>query len=169
MTEENRTRWGRIIFFVARLGLAGIFLVAAYAKLKPVLPGPWSFASIKSSLAMFALQVDSYQFLSPSRVNVVAHVLPPLELFLGLWLVSGILSWLSTAITTLLVAGFFSLTIRTYAMGLEISCGCFGPGGKLGKMTIVRDGSFLVLALVATIGAFWSYRMRKATASARAD
>jgi hypothetical protein len=169
MTEESRFRWGRILFLAARVGLAAIFLVAAYAKLKPVLPGPWSFASIKSSLAMFALQVDSYQILSPSRVNVVAHVLPPLELFLGLWLLIGIASPFSTAITTLLVAGFFSLTIRTYAMGLEISCGCFGPGGKLGKMTIVRDGSFLVLALVATIGAFWSYRVHKTTASARAD
>jgi uncharacterized membrane protein YphA (DoxX/SURF4 family) len=169
MTEESRFRWGRILFSVARVGLAAIFLVAAYAKLKPVLPGPWSFASIKSSLAMFALQVDSYQILSPSRVNVVAHVLPPLELFLGLWLLIGIASPFSTAITTLLVAGFFSLTIRTYAMGLEISCGCFGPGGKLGKMTIVRDGSFLVLALIATIGAFWSHRIRKSTVSARAN
>lgn len=164
MTDKSGYRWGHCLLLAGRLALAAIFLAASYAKLKPVLAGSWSVDSIKSSLAMFALQVDSYQMLSAARVSAVAHILPPVELFLGLWLLSGIALRYSSVIATALIAGFFSLTIRTYAMGLEISCGCFGPGGKLGKLTIVRDGSFLALAIAVTAGAFWSYRKRPASA-----
>jgi len=150
----------RVLVILGRLGLAGIFLVAAYAKLKPQLNFPWSLASIKTSLDMFALQVDSYQMLSPGRVSLVAHVLPPLEFFLGIWLLSGLLPRISSVLTTALIAAFFSLTIRTYRAGLEISCGCFGPGGKLGIGTIFRDGSFLALALFVMVGTFFLFRGR---------
>jgi hypothetical protein len=32
-------------------------------------------------------------------------------------------------------------------------------------MTIVRDGSFLVLALAVTFGAFWSHRLRQSASA----
>jgi hypothetical protein len=44
--------------------------------------------------------------------------------------------------------------VRSYRMGLEINCGCFGPGERLGPVTLLRDGSLLALALAVTIGAF---------------
>ena len=71
---------------------------------------------------MFGMQVDSYQLLSPSMVNFVAHTLPPFELFLGIWLLSGVLLPLSSLITTVLLGGFFSVMVRSYRMGLEINC-----------------------------------------------
>ena len=154
MPTNSRLRWVKIGVVLGRTVLAVIFLVAAYAKMKPQISLPWSLASTKTSLAMFALQVDSYQMLGPGYVSFIAHLLPPLELFLGLWLLSGLFARFSSVITALLIAGFFSLTIRTYARGLEISCGCFGPGGKLGVGTILRDGSFLALALAVAIGSF---------------
>ena len=89
-TTENRGGLGPILLIVGRLVLAGIFLFAAYAKLKPQAAMPWSGASIRTSLSMFAMQVDSYQLLPPQLVSPVAHFLPPFELFLGLWLLSGI-------------------------------------------------------------------------------
>jgi putative oxidoreductase len=154
MSDEARGKLGRILLLVGRVALAVIFLAAAYAKLKPQGAMPWSAASVRTSLAMFAMQVDSYQLLPEERVNFVAHTLPPFELLLGLWLLSGIGLRFSSLITTLLLGGFFSVMVRTYAMGLEVSCGCFGPGEQLGVKTLVRDGSLLALSLAVMIGAF---------------
>jgi len=146
---------------MGRVALAAIFLVAAYAKLKPQGGMQWSHASVKTSLAMFAMQVDSYQLLPVNAVNFVAHALPPFELFLGLWLLSGIALRLSSMVTTLLLGGFFTVMVRTFALGLEVSCGCFGPGETLGVRTLIRDGSLLALSLAVTFGAFWIRRSRR--------
>ena len=123
---------GRILLIVGRLALAAIFLFAAYAKLKPQAAMPWSGASIRTSLSMFAMQVHSYQLLPPQLVSPAAHFLPLFELFLGLWLLSGIWLRYSALVTTLLLGAFFAMMVRTYRMGLEINCGCFGPGNGWG-------------------------------------
>jgi uncharacterized membrane protein YphA (DoxX/SURF4 family) len=109
---------------------------------------------------MFAMQVDSYQLLPPQLVSPAAHFLPIFELFLGLWLLSGVWLRYSSLVTTLLLGAFFAMMVRTYRMGLEINCGCFGPGERLGPKTLLRDGSLLALALAVTIGAFLLRRKR---------
>lgn len=154
MSNAAPTSFGRILLLLGRVALAAVFLVAAYAKLKPQGGMPWSPASVNISLAMFAMQVDSYQMLPVNAVNFVAHALPPFELFLGLWLLSGIALRFSSLITTLLLGGFFSVMVRTFALGLEVSCGCFGPGEQLGTKTLLRDGALLALSLAVFIGAF---------------
>lgn len=157
---ENRGRWGPILLIVGRIALAAVFLLAAYAKLKPQTAMPWSEASVKTSLAMFAMQVDSYQLLPPQQVRHVAYLLPMFELGLGLWLLSGVWLRYSSVATTLLLGAFFAMMVRTYRMGLEINCGCFGPGERLGPKTLLRDGSLLAFALAVTIGAFLVHRRR---------
>jgi uncharacterized membrane protein YphA (DoxX/SURF4 family) len=161
-TNETRGSVARMLLILGRLALAAIFLVAAYAKLKPQAAVPWSSSSIKTSLSLFAMQVDSYQLLPPRLVSPVAHLLPPFELFLGLWLLSGVLLPCSALVTTLLIAAFFATQVRTYRAGLEINCGCFGPGERLGPKTLLHDGAFLALAVAVTIGAFMLRRNRRA-------
>jgi uncharacterized membrane protein YphA (DoxX/SURF4 family) len=163
MAENSKGRSWRALLLLARIALAGIFLVAAYAKLKPQADGPWSIGSVKTSLSMFAMQVDSYQLLPESQVNLAAHFLPPFELLLGLWLLSGIALRYSSLLTTILLAGFFTVMVRTFALGLEINCGCFGPGERLGPRTLIRDGSLLTISLVVTAGAFLLRRGRSVT------
>jgi uncharacterized membrane protein YphA (DoxX/SURF4 family) len=162
MNDTSRGTSGRVLLLLGRLALAAIFIVAAYAKMRPQGTTPWSIPSVKTSLLLFAMQVDSYQLLSSSQANLVAHLLPFIELFLGCWLLSGL--WLrgSTLATTLLLTGFFGLMVRTYAMGLEINCGCFGPGERLGPKSLLRDGTMLALSIAVTIGAFLIAR-RKST------
>jgi len=160
MAESSRSRIGRILLLVGRLGLAGIFLLAAYAKLKPQVPGPWSVGSVKTSLSMFAMQVDSYQLLSASAADFVAHTLPFFELFLGIWLLSGIAVRLSAIASTLLLGGFYATLIRTYMLGLEINCGCFGPGERLTLGRLALEGLMIVLSLSVTIGAFIAARKK---------
>lgn len=163
MTAAASSKTLRILLIIGRLALAAIFLVAAYAKLRPQGGMRWSPASIRTSLSMFALQVDSYQLLPSSAVTRVAHFLPPFELFLGLWLLSGFAFRYSALATSFVIAGFFALVVRTYAMGLEINCGCFGPGEQLGKMTVLRDGFFLALTIAITVGAFLVHRRHGAS------
>jgi uncharacterized membrane protein YphA (DoxX/SURF4 family) len=149
---------GRILLHIGRLALAVVFVVAAYAKLKPQIPVPWSIDSIKISLSMFAMQVDSYQLLPPSQVIRVAHFLPLFELFLGLWLLSGVALRLSSLVTTFTLAGLLALQVRTYALGLSINCGCFGPGEQLGPKTVLHDSGFVAVSFAVTVGAFLLHR-----------
>jgi uncharacterized membrane protein YphA (DoxX/SURF4 family) len=150
----SRENSRRIFVLIGRLALAAAFLFAAYAKLKPQAAMPWSMASVRTSLSMFAMQVDSYQLLSPRAVSAAAHLLPFIELVLGLWLLTGLWVRYSSLFATLLLGGFFALMVRTYSAGLEINCGCFGPGEKLGVWSLLRDGSLLAFSLAVTVFAF---------------
>jgi membrane protease YdiL (CAAX protease family) len=79
---------------------------------------------------------------------------------------SGIALRYSALVTSLLLGVFFGVMVRSYFLGLEINCGCFGPGERLGPMTLLRDGSLLALALGVTIGAFLMHRRRGTSSSA---
>ena len=89
---------------------------------------------------MFAMQVDSYQLLPPQLVSPAAHFLPLFELFLGLWLLSGVWLRYSSLVTTLLLGAFFAMMVRTYRMGLDINCGCFGPATDWGRRRFYATG-----------------------------
>jgi putative oxidoreductase len=157
---KHPTSGGRILLLLGRVALAIIFIYAAYAKFKPQTSTPWSAASLRVSISMFAMEVDSYQLLPTWGVNLVAHFLPPFELLLGLWLLAGIALRFSSLVTALLLAGFFAGLTRAYLLGQEISCGCFGPGERIGPQRLVIEGIFLALALGVTIGAFLVHRRK---------
>jgi len=163
---KSQTSAGRILLIIGRVVLAAIFIYAAYGKMKPQGSMGWSVGSVRVSLSMFAMEVDSYQLLPTWGVNLVAHALPPFELFLGLWLLSGIALRYSSVITTALLAVFFGLLIRAYAMGQQISCGCFGPGEQIGPKRLLIEGGFFALAVAVTIGAFLVHRRRSMPVSA---
>jgi uncharacterized membrane protein YphA (DoxX/SURF4 family) len=161
MTNNARWGWGRILLLVGRLALAAIFIFAAYAKMKPQGGLPWSPASVRTSLSMFAMGVDSYQMVPAWAVSPLAHWLPPFELALGLWLLSGIALRISSLVSTLLICVFFTAMTSAYERGLTISCGCFGPGAQIGPKRLIEEGlTFFPLALAVTIGAFLIHRKR---------
>jgi uncharacterized membrane protein YphA (DoxX/SURF4 family) len=154
MNEESNRGLGRILLIIGRIALAAVFLYAVYGKTKPMTPGAWSVSSMRTSLLMFAMEIDSYQMLPENLVSPTAHAVPAVELLVGLLLLSGLyLRWVGTA-TTVLLAVLFGVMVRAYALGLEINCGCFGPGERLGPASLLRDGSLLALSLAITIGAF---------------
>lgn len=159
-SKGSKRKVGRILLVLGRILLAAVFLFSAYTKLKPPVGMSWSVRSVKISLSMFAFEVEPYQLLPPWAVTFVAYSLPPFELFLGLWLLSGVALRYSSIITTLLLAGFFSVVVRTYIRGIVIPCGCFGSDEPLGPATIIRDGLLLALSLGVTVGAFLTCRKR---------
>jgi len=152
---SNGKKWGRVLLLLGRVALGIVFIVAAYMKMKPQPAMVWSLASVETSLSMFAMGVDSYQILPPWAVSLVAHWLPPFELILGLWLLSGLALRASSVVAALMICGFFAAMISAYQRGLTISCGCFGPGEQIGPKRLIEEGLMLLpLALAVCIGAF---------------
>jgi len=169
MADLPRLRGGLVLVTVGRLVLGLILLYAAYAKLHPAPGDSWSISSIRISLMLFALQVDSYRLLPPWAVLLLARTLPFAELALGLLLVLGWGLRYVAAATSLLLLVFFAVMLRTYHVGLQINCGCFGPNERLGVMTLIRDGLLLALAFAITLGAFLRARTQASLASAAPD
>ncbi|HKW89010.1 MAG TPA: MauE/DoxX family redox-associated membrane protein [Candidatus Acidoferrales bacterium] len=160
-----RAKLDRTLLLIGRLGLAVIFLLAAYGKLRPQEAVPWTLASLKitpSSLAIsstfFAMQIDSFQLLPDWAVTPFAHTLPWVEFAVGVLLLSGLGLRYVSILASLLIALFFGVVVRTYALHIAINCGCFGPNEKLGPWSIARDGLMLALAVAVTIGAFVIHR-----------
>jgi hypothetical protein len=50
--------------------------------------------------------------------------------------------------------GFFAAVVRSYAMGLQINCGCFATPEPLTLRTVFRDGALAALAVLMTVFAF---------------
>jgi len=131
--------WTRWLLLIGRVILGAVFVFSAYTKLK----APWM---------LFAISVNSYQILPEHAAELVARTLPWFELLLGVWLLVGWkLKWSATTAAALL-AVLLSAMFRGYVKNLDIDCGCFGFGEKLGPLTIARDVSLLALAVALAIG-----------------
>jgi len=168
MTQSSRSHIRRVLLLLGRLTLAAIFIVAAIEKMKPQPGMDWSFHSINLSLLMFSWVVDSYQILPSGMVTLFAQILPPFELFLGLWLLSGIALRLSSIVSTLLMCMFVTALASAVERNLGINCGCFGQGVQVAAKTELMRvaGLFLPLAIAVTIGAFLIHRKPRASVSA---
>jgi uncharacterized membrane protein YphA (DoxX/SURF4 family) len=121
-----------------RLLLGAVFIYAAYSKLR-------------QSWLLFALSIDSYQFLPEWAVYAVARTLPWLELALGVLLMAGVWLRYLAAVAAGILALFFTVMVVSYFRGAGIDCGCFGVGEALSARTLVRDGVLLAAALALVL------------------
>jgi len=135
--SENKRAWlsQANLLPAGRLFLGGIFIYASLDKIfKP---------------GLFAEAVYNYQILPDVLVNLMALVLPWLELVLGLMLVAGV--WLPGAVmlSTLLLLIFSGSLIFNMVRGININCGCFSTEPSTDPITwwtVMRDASFLIPA-----------------------
>lgn len=156
--ESSPLNYRRVIIWIGRLVIGGIFIYAGYSKL--FLPNfmwsPW-FAlkfSLSSNLTNFAFQVESYKLLSPAGVNFVAHTLPFAEFVLGLLVLIGWQLRIWATLITLILLGFVAAVTRAYLLHMNINCGCFATPEPLTGWTIVRDGALAALAVAMTVFAY---------------
>lgn len=156
MMQSSPFNLRRAIIWIGRLVLGGIFIYAGYSKI--FLPIIHPHPPVGVALSFFAMQVDSYQLLPPWGVNFVAHTLPFAEVVLGLLLLIGWRLRFWAVIVTLIMLGFFAVVVRSYALGLQINCGCFANPEPLTIKTVFRDGSLAALALLMTVFAFFEAR-----------
>ena len=136
------SRWLRLFL---RLVLGAVFVYAAWVKLRE----PWQ---------VFANSVANYDVLPMWAVKVVARTLHWGEMLLGLLLISGRFLRVSSIAASALLLGFFAIIVRTYASGIQIECGCFGPGDIISMRSLARDGSLLLASLGLARMAFWKRR-----------
>jgi uncharacterized membrane protein YphA (DoxX/SURF4 family) len=146
--DFSRSKILKIVLLALRVVLGAIFIYAGYVKLKE----PWQ---------LFAAGVASYEVLPMRAVEVVARTLPWFEVALGVVLISGFFFRTSSTIICGMLAVFFTLIVRAYIQGKEISCGCFGGNEPISPLTMLRDGSML---LGATFLCVMAYRNRRTPA-----
>ena len=149
------TRW---MIFIGRVLLGLVLVYAAYTKLFVLEVSPFRLAL--QPWISFAAQIQAYKlsWLSDDAVIFIAKTLPWGELVLGVLLLIGVqLRWVATA-ASLLMVFFFAALVRSYALGMNIDCGCFGTGDRLTWKTLVREGVLLAVALSVACGAFLTRR-----------
>jgi len=127
------SRIGKYFFMSARLVLGALFIVASIDKIAH----PLEFARI----------VSNYRILPGAMVNIIAVVLPWLEVILGLLLLCG--WWLPGAavVANLLLLVFLGALAQASVRGIDLHCGCFSTkvsGAPQTAWYFVRDILFLL-------------------------
>jgi uncharacterized membrane protein YphA (DoxX/SURF4 family) len=137
--SRSRNRWPVMLALPLRIYLGGVFLYAAWFKIAR----PYDFA----------LSVATYQILPQTLVNLVALVLPWLELCLGLALILGFWIRPGGALASGLLVVFLAAVVAALARGLHLSCGCFASqeaASEISPATLLRDGGWLLGLLFVT-------------------
>ncbi len=120
-----------LLAWLARLVLAGVFLAAAAPKLLDP--------------AAFAEAITKYQVFPDAAVNLIATVVPALELVGALALLTP---WRRGA-ALLLVGKLLAFTVLlavSLARGLDLSCGCFGTSSEpVSPLHLLRNVGLLAL------------------------
>jgi uncharacterized membrane protein YphA (DoxX/SURF4 family) len=134
-----------VLALICRLALGILFLYAAWEKI--IEPRE------------FAIAVYNYRLLPDGAINLVAVVLPWLEVLLAASLIIGYYVRGSSLLSALLFMVFAAALTISLVRGLDISCGCFGgSAGSINWLYLVRDLSLLVMAVfVLFFDRGWSY------------
>ena len=119
---------------LARIAIGALFIYAASSKLDPI---------------KFAQEVNNYRLLPATLVNLVAVALPFVELLAGVMLVVGFRIRAGALTVVGLLCGFIAAMAYVWAKGIDIECGCFGKGTKVGIRAISEDVGMMLLALEA--------------------
>ena len=130
-----------VIILAARLVLGSVFVIAGVEKV--VNPNA------------FAKAINNYQMLPFGALNVMALVLPWLEVLTGVFLIFGIRLRASSALIASMLVVFLIAIGSAMVRGLSIECGCYSQGGGgeiVGWKKVFEDVGLLVLA----VQIFWA-------------
>ncbi len=128
----ERPSWGWR--YLARFILGGIFVWASLAKI--------------GDLAGFAADLHNYHLLPIAIENVLAMVIPWIELVAGLALILNLAPRGATWVLGFFLAVFLLAILSAIVRHLDIACGCFGTADatRTGWTALLRDVVFLLLA-----------------------
>lgn len=122
------------ITWVLRLVVGGAFIFAGVLKI--------------ADPAKFAIDVSNYRLVPHELINLVAILMPWMEVVAGAFVLTGI--WLRAAALVIasMTVMFAIVILSALARGLNIECGCFGTlGGKhIGLVNLAIDTTLFCLA-----------------------
>lgn len=128
----------KIIVFIGRLILGGIFIYASIEKI--AFPGD------------FAKAVQAYSIIPKFLINPIAIILPWVELIAGLFLITGLFLKQTALFVSFLIIIFFVSTTIGFVTGTLQECGCFSKSQVLytnNKALIAfRDLLLLVISIL---------------------
>jgi len=120
----------------ARVYLGGVFILAAWGKILD----PYNFA----------ISIATYQMMPDQVINVMAIVMPWLELFVGVMLIIGFRTRAQTLLINGMLVMFIIAIIWALAHDLQMQCGCFASEeaeADMSILTVFRDVAWLAIGL----------------------
>jgi uncharacterized membrane protein YphA (DoxX/SURF4 family) len=127
-----------IFVLLSRIILGAVLIIASIDKILH----PEAFAKV----------IGNYNVLPFGLENILAIILPILELFVGCCLIFGVMLDGSAIITAGMMFVFIIALSQAMIRGIDINCGCFkvsvdNGGGNIGYRRIIEDIIFLGLSL----------------------
>lgn len=136
----------KVYYHVIRIILAIVFIYASIDKIVH----PQSFAQA----------VFNHQILPEILINIIAIVLPWMELILGLCLLFNV--WMNgvSVLTAVLMFIFMSAITFNLLRGLDVGCGCFSSSTdeSMDSLTLIRDMIFLCLSFGLVVFVFKKHK-----------
>lgn len=124
----------KYIPFLSRVILGGIFIYAAVGKI--LYPADFSEA------------ITNYQLVPVMFTNLIAIVLPWVELVVGLLLLNGFRTQSANVIIFLLICVFSFGAAQALIRGLDINCGCFTEASRrVGLMFLAEEAALFSMSI----------------------
>ncbi|RPI70415.1 MAG: DoxX family membrane protein, partial [Ignavibacteriales bacterium] len=97
----------------------------------------------------FARSINNYKIIPFPLINIMALILPWVEVISGLLLLFGVVTRENAFIISSLLLIFFAAIFISLLRGLNIDCGCFGTvgGAKVGVQKLVENFLLILLGL----------------------
>jgi uncharacterized membrane protein YphA (DoxX/SURF4 family) len=123
------------ILLISRLVLGIVFIIASVDKIY----NPDAFAA----------SIEAYKLMPYSIINILAVIIPWMELFCGIFLLGGVYVRGSSSLLSILLVVFMFAIISALVRELKIDCGCFGKehATPVTWMKVVEDIGLFVLGI----------------------
>ena len=123
------------VIFIFRIVLGIIFVYASFEKIRD----PGAFAS----------NIQNYQFLPYGLTNLMAIMLPWVELYVGACLILGVFVDGAALLSAGMMVMFIVAISQAVGRGLDIDCGCFKQSGStVGLDLLARDVVWLAISIL---------------------
>jgi len=129
LLRHSAVRW------ISRLVLGVIFVVASIEKI--------------SAPDIFAANIQAYHILPLPCINIVALIVPWIELICGIALLMGVRVTAAAGLVSSMLVVFIAAILMAMAKNLNIDCGCFGSTNAtpVGWPKVMEDVGMLLLGL----------------------
>lgn len=123
-----------VLNLLARLIVGIVFLYAAVGKIAD----PHTFSK----------EIANYNLMIDSGVNLIALILPWMELVLAVFLIAGIRQRTSAILSAVLMLVFIVAVAGAMIQGLDINCGCFAESSaKVGWRKLFENFGLLLCSV----------------------
>jgi len=131
-----RIRSDDLLVLISRLAIGGVLLYAGF--MKAVGPS-----------AEFAAVLETYKIFPPSLLTPLSIAMPYVEMWAGLFLLTGLFTRQAAWVAALLFLSFLAVISSALIRGIDLtSCGCFGTDILPPRYTLILDTILFALAFI---------------------